>query len=196
MRKTRRDMATIKNQLMLQSINRWHIVPTVLNQTVADHTYGTMVIARRIWATMTRLLAATAYSAADSFPFRLEEVLVEALDHDLGEVGKGDTPRGEMDATATLRKFSKLGITQRIVYVADIMEALISIERLAPTAHGAYVAKYLHGIVDLLSRSILHPRLITIAGEEDNEGAVQLLNEALSANIMADAVEPWDYSVG
>lgn len=69
---------SITDRLRLQSVKRWHIVPTVKEQTVADHVYGVMQLG--CW--MARELGLDV----------LDQFFVELLDHDIEEVITGDVP--------------------------------------------------------------------------------------------------------
>lgn len=189
-----RNMSRIKNQLMIQSINRWHIVPTVTQQTVADHTCGVMLIARWLWRIVKEESGHLCGYTTSSNRWRtLEFILSDALDHDLEEVGRGDIPRKDKSVQETMEGWEALTNDQRIIKLADYMEGCLTIKRLSPTPHGDHVYRYLANVVQSMAKSMLQENL--------NPGIeityMDLVRDNIYTKILNGfVVQDWDYSVG
>jgi hypothetical protein len=90
----------VRDKLRLQTVKRWHIVPTVKEQTVADHVYGVLQIG-------THIAQKLGLDILDAF-------FVEVLQHDVEEVITGDAPSG-----------SRPGLPKsEFMAVVDVLESL------------------------------------------------------------------------
>jgi len=182
MTEERRDMTLVKNQLLLQDIKRWHIVPTVVQQTVADHTYGVMVIALKLCSFLPRGCPVDPYA-----------VLLEAMSHDMGEVGFGDVPSRERDTADedAVLEWIKLNITQRIVKLADMLEMSFTLERIAPTARGKAISTHFQKrCLQLLKEGLFDKAHLDDAFQR------QRMNNTIRGGVEAMIAEEWDWRVG
>lgn len=176
----RRDMTLVKNQLLLQDITRWHIVPTVMRQTVADHTYGVMVIALKICSLLPKGTVVDPYA-----------VLLEAMSHDMGEVGFGDVPDGGRTQEQKQAEWDAMVSVHRIVRLADVLERIFTMERLAPTGRGEFVIQHAQKDVDvMLASGIFDPAQIPDQFERFR------VNKLVADGVEAIQNEEWDWSVG
>lgn len=135
----------MKNDLKLvdilraQSIKRWTIVNTAKQQSLAEHTFNVMAIARRI---------CTALNIDD------RNVMKYAFDHDLDEVLTGDIPtpakkRLEIDLPYNgngKELCSELELA--VVKTADVMEALIFIRENGIGKHAQLCDAYLNDKIE------------------------------------------------
>jgi hypothetical protein len=178
----RRDMTLVKNQLLLQDITRWHIVPTVTQQTVADHVYGVMVIALRICSLLPKEIG----PGIDPYA-----VLLEALSHDMKEVGFGDKADGGKSQMQKQAEWNAMDPTHRIVRLADVLERAFTMERIAPTARGEFIVDCVLKDVDLL----LSEGIFDHSDIPDEFQRFQT-NTAVTKGVKAMIDEEWDWSVG
>jgi hypothetical protein len=177
----RRDMTLVKNQLLLQDITRWHIVPTVTRQTVADHTYGVIVIALKVCSFLPKGLI-------DPYP-----VLLEAISHDMGEVGFGDMPSrvGDLSETELKERWWATNPVLRIVKIADMLEMAFALERLAPTPRGKMIRQR------MLKRCRLLLKIGLFTEAEIGESLEHYrINKEVRDGVEAMLAEEWDWSVG
>lgn len=124
----------LKDILRAQNIKRWTIVNTCRNQSLAEHTFNVIAIAREICKVL---------DMDDS------RVMKYAFDHDLDEVFTGDIP------TPAKKTYERLGdyhgkwrqhcsgMETDIVKTADIMEALLFIRENGVGRHANECKTYL-----------------------------------------------------
>jgi hypothetical protein len=120
------DNFSIKDQLRIQVVKRWHIVSTSNTQTVADHTCGVMLLGR--------LMISEMDSAAPSELYRIFYEI--ALNHDILEVLTGDIPSPAKKALAikdieivTRDEFTGnltlVNMAHDILKICDLMESVL-----------------------------------------------------------------------
>jgi HD superfamily phosphodiesterase len=133
-------MLEIQDILRAQEVHRWNIVATIRNQSLAEHTFNVVFIARAICKEA---------GLSDS------DVIKCALEHDLDEIITGDIP------TPTKERMKKLGFNpddvherevdaparsgeaKLIVKIADMIEASWFIDQTNFTRHGKEVRNYM-----------------------------------------------------
>lgn len=81
---------TVEDELSLSGVTRWHLVDTLKTQSVAEHSYNVMVIARAIYDSLPVTMASEPHS--NGVPIKMADVLYLAMNHDLDEVMTGDIP--------------------------------------------------------------------------------------------------------
>lgn len=125
-------MLKINDILRAQYVKRWHICATLTSQSLAEHTFNTVMIARAIAKEVKE----------DDY-----EIIKGALLHDLDEIVNGDIP------STTKRRFNESGIDLSIAYArhtgrkltrrqvqivknADFIEAIWFMYHNSFTAHG------------------------------------------------------------
>lgn len=102
-----------QNALRLSHVPRWAIVDMLKSQSVADHTYRTMVVAQRL-----------------SHKLKLEDLptlLTHILTHDLEEAETGDLPSNHKTDMPKNGKCKDL--QEAVIKMADTVEATIWLER-------------------------------------------------------------------
>jgi hypothetical protein len=133
--------------LRAQHVMRWHIVNMGgRNQTLADHTFGVMVIALEL-----ARRSGHVFSSWDSFQGRLLEA---CLFHDIHEVVEGDIP------TPTKRHYNIPEsepdcppLVNAIVSVADKLEALFTLHDNATGVHAKQALdRYHKEVFDFLAQ--------------------------------------------
>ena len=102
-----------QNALRLSHVPRWVIVDMLKNQSVADHTYRTMVISLRL---MKKLKVE-----------ELPNILACILIHDLEEAETGDLPSNHKTDMPKNGKCKDL--QEAVIKMADTVEATIWLER-------------------------------------------------------------------
>ena len=175
----RRDMSLVKNQLLLQDITRWHIVPTVSHQTVADHTCGVIVISLKICSFLPGFI--------DCY-----DVLLAALSHDLNEVGFGDVPSRVTDHSdvESLTKWRATSLNDKIIKIADMLEMAFTLERIAPTERGLFI----HDRLIKRCVFLLEDGILALSGLSDSGRSH--FNKIVLDGVKAIIAEKWDWSVG
>lgn len=131
-------MLEIQDILRAQEVHRWNIVATIRNQSLAEHTFNVVFIARAICKEMNH---------PDDAVIKL------ALEHDLDEIVTGDIPTPTKDRMRQLgfnpddvhggEVKSRGGIAKAIVKAADMIEASWFIEQNAITRHAQEVKQYM-----------------------------------------------------
>lgn len=122
---------TVNDLLALQHVPRWSIVAHSKPQTVADHTYGVMVIALEIAKRMGVELSKTA--------------LIYALYHDGPESRSGDIPSGAKAKIEAYHEIDLLFDTGDVLgkLKANMTEAEMAIIRVADKMEGAtFITKW------------------------------------------------------
>jgi len=107
------EKAAFQNALRLSHVPRWAIVDMLKGQSVADHTYRTMVIAQRL-----------------SHKLKLEDLsglLAAILTHDLEEAETGDLPSNHK--TDMPKNGGCKDLQEAVTKMADTIEATIWLER-------------------------------------------------------------------
>lgn len=101
-----------RDRLNLSYVQRWIVAPTYRTQSVADHTFRVMVIARQL---MNEKLGGRLLSP--------ERVLIAAMDHDQDEAHSGDIPGTYKDSHGKEWPHPvTLDLASIVVKVADSME--------------------------------------------------------------------------
>ena len=126
------------DKMRAQYVKRWHTVHMDHDQSLADHTFNVMIIARELARRLNH----------DGDEQRL--VLEAALEHDLNEVVTGDIPtptknRLSPDSKGHLapNHFEGWGPAESIVKVADMLEAYFQITQHASGTHSGQVFSYM-----------------------------------------------------
>jgi len=123
-------MSAFTDALALSHVPRWVIVPHIVGQSVADHSFRTLVIFNELCDRLN--LEPTVQDV-----FRV-------LYHDLGEAHSGDIPKPykeKLDEAAGVVTLPLLDTPIELAaYLADLIEAQTFIERHKYTQHGRKVA--------------------------------------------------------
>lgn len=112
---------------------RWHIVQTAREQSLAEHSFNVAQIA---------LSVLRAIGPAEGWEGR---VALAALDHDIDEVITGDAPTPSKGKKAY--DFSGPMTPEKIVKIADIIEAYIFIREYGLGRHAEAVCEYCYDAV-------------------------------------------------
>lgn len=124
----------IQDILLAQDVKRWTIVRTIRDQSLAEHTFNVVMIARAI---------AKELGVDDT------KIIKYALDHDLDEILTGDIPtpakdRLKISTSYDGKSFSECDSQEAsIVAMADIIEAIAFITDNQVGRHAHVVANYL-----------------------------------------------------
>ncbi len=102
-------MKELRELLTLSNVPRWAIIDTIKKQTVAEHTFRVMAIAKYI---------------CDEYGLDPEPILLMALTHDIDEAHSGDIPTPYKSNTTRPDT-----INFRAVKLADYIEAIIFLDR-------------------------------------------------------------------
>ncbi len=136
----------IQDILRAQDVKRWTIVNATRQQSLAEHTFNVIAIARSIAANM---------GIAD------EKIIKYAFDHDLDEILTGDVPtpaKDRMDYVvddyAGKSSDNCTPLDKSVVMIADTIEAVWFINTNGMGRHAVDVCNYL--IDKLNSRIALH----------------------------------------
>lgn len=172
-------MLKTNDLLRAQYVKRWHIVATIREQSLAEHTFNVIVIARAI---------------AKECDVDDREIIKAAFLHDLDEIVTGDIP------TATKVRARKNGwelndlykrvvdreltdIEEKIVKLADIREAVWFLTDNVHTGHGTEVFKYV--------RHMWNEEMRKLAASN-----VKWKNELYNAALKVDeAISDWRYTI-
>lgn len=126
-------MSKLCNQLRLQYVKRWHVVHQTHDQSVAEHSFNTALIARRL-----AILCGENNNSVN-------EVMAYAMFHDMDEVLTGDIP-GPFKETLPKELFRDRTfdmVDDRVVMIikmADMMETTWHAMVHSVTPHAAQVA--------------------------------------------------------
>lgn len=127
----------IQDLLRAGDVKRWTIVRTVVQQSIAEHTFNVVMIARAI---------------AKECDIDDEYVIKYALEHDLDEIRTGDIPSPTKITMASegthveyrgVNKPAQHGYPHAIVKGADLIEACWFITENAVGRHAKKVEKYM-----------------------------------------------------
>lgn len=127
----------INDILLAQNIHRWTIVSTIQQQSLAEHTFNVMAIARDICV------------EADMDD---TNVMKYAFDHDLDEIETGDIPspaKVRYHMTHVYNGKNKEACSPEelaIVKAADLLDALVFIKANAHDRHGYEVYQNMEGV--------------------------------------------------
>ncbi len=130
---------TINDILLAQNIHRWTIVATKTDQSLAEHTFNVVMIARAI---------ASEAEVPDA------NIIKYALDHDLDEIFTGDIPspakkRMDIKTEYNGKNWEYLSEVERIIVkMADLMDALLFIKYNHLDRHGKAVYERMRVTVD------------------------------------------------
>ena len=143
----------IQDLMLAQDVKRWTIVRTIRDQSLAEHTFNVVMIARAICKEL----------AVDD-----TKVIKYALDHDLDEILTGDIPtpakeRLSINTAYDGKSFKECnGEEKSIVALADMIEAIafITDNQVGRHAHtvGDYLMKRYQSRCDLIGT--MSPKLI------------------------------------
>lgn len=124
-------MSKINDTLRAGDVDRWTIVRTAKRQSLAEHSFNVAMIAKAIAVRLGIL------------PLGLVTVQVEALEHDMEEIFGGDvpTPAKYKNNEQYLAKFLSMGMVDRVIKLADIMETTWFIRENGVGAHAGQVHK-------------------------------------------------------
>jgi hypothetical protein len=177
------DLTNPITQLRLQDIKRWHIVPMMCQQTVADHTYGVIILARAICVIVINEIPIIDCKVWGQERFKEceRQVVLAALEHDFNEIGMGDIPTKDTTLQEFEAKWKKKDLVDKIVSLADMMEAMFTLQRLCPTAHGRHIE------IVLMAKILCGTESMT-----DNPK----INGNISGAILSLIGAPKDYSCG
>lgn len=144
------DPNRMNDCLALSHVPRWSIVPHIKAQSVADHTFRVLVIARELFAHM-------------QLPMTLDD-MIEILVHDAPESRSADIPtpykrfikeKHGVDLGGTgsgvctwLQDHPVAPSTRNILDAADLIEAYTFIFLNGMTVHGRFVANSLKSRID------------------------------------------------
>ncbi len=124
----------IQDIMLAQDVKRWTIVRTIRDQSLAEHTFNVVMIARDIAARM---------GINDT------KIIKYALDHDLDEILTGDIPtpakdRLKINTSYDGKSFKECDSQEAsIVSMADMIEAIAFITDNQVGRHAHIVADYL-----------------------------------------------------
>lgn len=94
-------------ELRLSLIKRWGIIKMSREQSVAEHSYNTAIIAMKLYDIL----------EGESCCVPKNKLIVDALLHDCGEIYTGDIPSPAKDGESTC--------TNPIIKLADLMESMV-----------------------------------------------------------------------
>jgi len=100
----------LNDALRCSHVKRWHIVNTVREQTVAEHSWNVTIIAMNIMGNMPNIVQ------NDNMR---REVMFKAITHDMEEAIDGDIPAPHRNG----RNIDEMPLVDQIVKMADILEA-------------------------------------------------------------------------
>jgi len=152
----------IQDLLRAGGVDRWHIVRTTQRQSLAEHTFNVVMIARAI---------------CKEAHIPDEKVIKAALEHDLDEIVYGDIPtptKSKLKHKVNINdlidntKHNDLSDTEKnIVKIADMLEACWFIHEFKTGRHAEAVAieqrSYFHEYVAVLDCEDLLPFNVTNA---------------------------------
>jgi len=127
-------MLSIQDLMLAQDVKRWVIVRTAKDQSLAEHTFNVVMIARAI---------------CKELGVRDDKVIKYALDHDLDEILTGDIPTPAKDRLGINtaydgKSFEECnGEEKSIVALADIIEAMHFLNENQIGRHAQTVTTYL-----------------------------------------------------
>lgn len=106
------DGPPIEVSLRAREVYRWHTVPVVRPQSLADHSYAVACVARRLLQILGR-------------PDMVPVAVAAALDHDIAEVVQGDVPAPAKGASGGFGRYWSASdpLWRRALRVADKLEA-------------------------------------------------------------------------
>lgn len=118
---------SVRDRLRAGHVSRWHIVNAVREQSLAEHSFNVAIIAMELAERL-------------GFEQWSDRVAVVALLHDIDEVVEGDIP-----ASAKPRKEWEPGkwTPEKIVKVADVMEAYVWITENGLGGNGMYAVDFM-----------------------------------------------------
>jgi hypothetical protein len=114
------DLQQLRQLLTLSHVPRWGIIDTTKNQTVGEHTFRVMALAKALCFYIT---------PHASIAVDLGVVLVEALTHDQDECESGDMPTPYKRRMGLCNQVVKEIPERRVVKLADTLEAVIHLDR-------------------------------------------------------------------
>jgi len=129
-------MKILESGLKLSHVPRWSIVDMTKTQSVADHSFRVALIANYIADELTILKD------------RKSVLFITALFHDINEAKTGDIP-----STCKVNDELVNSIEESVVKLADILEAIIFLERYA--VNSKKVAVYLHNKLAKAKESLI-----------------------------------------
>lgn len=130
----------LNQALRAATVDRWHIVETTRTQNVAEHSYNVALIAVRF----AQLLNLS--------PAAIGTVAMQAMGHDIHETRDGDVP-----STAKKTKGLATAKYDRIVQLADKIEAYWFIKDRAIGPHGEAVVRDVYKRMEELVKQITEP---------------------------------------
>jgi 5'-deoxynucleotidase YfbR-like HD superfamily hydrolase len=116
----------IQDKLRASSVKRWHIVATSRTQSLAEHQWNVAMIVKEL----------VRRHRPESVALR-NQLVLDALEHDLEEVITGDTPTPEKIRRGGIKENHHL-----YVKIADVMEALMFIDEYGVGRHAKQARMY------------------------------------------------------
>lgn len=123
---------TIQEKMRISSVQRWHIVPTSKEQTLADHTCRVQILAMDI-------AMALGY-VNENMESGLASIMFRSLVHDIEEITKGDIPGHTKRHIRD--EFLPTDMVRRVVKLADVLESYYFIHQYHIDRHGKEVTNY------------------------------------------------------
>lgn len=137
--RTSKDNENLRYSRRLSFVPRWSVMPTIRNQSVAEHSYHVTQIA--VWL----MTMHVSQSHGSQFPIRLLDVVNLALNHDNYEAVTGDAPSPSKPGAGANPK--EADQTHVIVKVADILEAIAFIWEEERLGNGFYMESVLNDLI-------------------------------------------------
>jgi len=148
----------IQDILRAEDVHRWTIVKTVKRQSLAEHTFNVIAIARDI---------------AKNLGIDDERIIKYAFEHDLDEILTGDIPTPAKDSGKVDIKYNGKNdallteLERAVVKIADLLEANWWLNT---NGIGRHASQVMDGLIDRLNTRIAlmsatHPQLQEAVGK-------------------------------
>ena len=115
----------IQDQVRLSSVKRWHIIDTLKEQSVAEHTLNVMLIVREVYTRLGWKVMGDQFN--------------DVLDHDMDEVLTGDIP----SPAKPKKDWSEVSTEYLILKACDIVEGLVFINHYGMGPSGDHARRYM-----------------------------------------------------